>query len=94
MNSTSPLSPDAAFGRGVGFEDPYNVANATAAGAQPPQPTRVATVLGGFKETKSLTPVPAQAVTTGGGTGGDGNVEKGNHEHIEDLETTKTRRAW
>ncbi|KAJ2860651.1 hypothetical protein GGH94_005386 [Coemansia aciculifera] len=92
MNSTSPLSPDAAFGRGVGFEDAYNVANATAAGAPAPQPTRAAT--GGFKEAKSLTPVPAQAVTTGGGTGGDGNVEKGNHEHIEDLETTKSRRAW
>ncbi|KAJ2814879.1 hypothetical protein FBU31_007130, partial [Coemansia sp. 'formosensis'] len=92
MNNTSPISPDAAFGRGVGFEDPYNVANATAAGAQPPQPTLAATVLGAFKETK--TPAPAQAVATGGGTGGDGNVEKGNHEHIEDLETTKTRRAW
>ncbi|KAJ2723206.1 hypothetical protein GGI07_002775 [Coemansia sp. Benny D115] len=31
---------------------------------------------------------------TAGGTGGDGNVEKGNHEHVEDLEITTSRRLW
>ncbi|KAJ2147877.1 hypothetical protein EV176_001884 [Coemansia sp. RSA 451] len=29
-----------------------------------------------------------------GGTGGEGNVDKGEHEHIEDLETTTSRRLW
>ncbi|KAJ2616988.1 hypothetical protein EV177_000789 [Coemansia sp. RSA 1804] len=29
-----------------------------------------------------------------GGTGGEGNVDKGQHEHVEDLETTKSRRCW
>ncbi|KAJ2442503.1 hypothetical protein GGF42_006930, partial [Coemansia sp. RSA 2424] len=45
----------------------------------------------GFEE-KEL--VPAHAVAAGGGTGGDGNVEKGKHEHVEDLETTRSRRLW
>ncbi|KAJ2744080.1 hypothetical protein GGI20_003251 [Coemansia sp. BCRC 34301] len=73
-NMNSPQSPDAAFGRGVGFEQ----------------------VIGGeaLKETKSLSPAPARAVAAGGGTGGDGNVEKGLHEHVEDLETTRGRRLW
>ncbi|KAJ2454786.1 hypothetical protein GGF42_003541, partial [Coemansia sp. RSA 2424] len=35
----------------------------------------------------------AKAVA-GGGTGGEGNVEKGSHEHVEDLEITKSRRMW
>ncbi|KAJ2100951.1 hypothetical protein GGI09_002013 [Coemansia sp. S100] len=35
----------------------------------------------------------AKAVA-GGGTGGEGNVAKGSHEHVEDLETTKSRRMW
>ncbi|KAJ2488868.1 hypothetical protein IWW37_004454 [Coemansia sp. RSA 2050] len=92
LNNTSPISPDAAFGRGVGYEDPYNVANATAAAGGSIQPARPATVFGAIKE--ALAPMPVQATAAGGGTGGDGNVEKGEHEHIEDLETTKTRRAW
>ncbi|KAJ2648616.1 hypothetical protein IWW40_003802 [Coemansia sp. RSA 1250] len=29
-----------------------------------------------------------------GGTGGEGNMDKGEHEHVEDLETTTTRRIW
>ncbi|KAJ2617124.1 hypothetical protein H4S08_000448 [Coemansia sp. RSA 1365] len=29
-----------------------------------------------------------------GGTGGEGNVDKGGHEHIEDLDTTMSRRLW
>ncbi|KAJ2542763.1 hypothetical protein EV175_006031, partial [Coemansia sp. RSA 1933] len=29
-----------------------------------------------------------------GGSGGEGNVNKGTHEHVEDLETTKSRRCW
>ncbi|KAJ2030495.1 hypothetical protein IWW57_001157, partial [Coemansia sp. S610] len=92
LNNPSPVSPDAAFGRGVGYEDSYNVANATAAGGGTQPAARPATVFGAIKE--ALAPMPVQATAAGGGTGGDGNVEKGEHEHIEDLETTKTRRAW
>ncbi|KAJ2763994.1 hypothetical protein IWQ57_005349, partial [Coemansia nantahalensis] len=29
-----------------------------------------------------------------GGTGGEGNMHKGGHEHVEDLETTASRRLW
>ncbi|KAJ2798838.1 hypothetical protein H4R20_004670, partial [Coemansia guatemalensis] len=29
-----------------------------------------------------------------GGTGGEGNVDKGGHEHVEDLDTTMSRRLW
>ncbi|KAJ2785110.1 hypothetical protein H4R18_000698 [Coemansia javaensis] len=36
----------------------------------------------------------ARAAGAGGGTGGEGNVDKGGHEHVEDLETTSSRRMW
>ncbi|KAJ1941205.1 hypothetical protein FBU59_003567, partial [Linderina macrospora] len=29
-----------------------------------------------------------------GGTGGEGNMAMGSHEHVEDLEVTKSRRCW
>ncbi|KAJ2002078.1 hypothetical protein H4R26_003797, partial [Coemansia thaxteri] len=56
----------------------------------------------GFEDSKApaaaIKEMPAPAVragaATGGGTGGDGNVEKGQHEHIEAVEITGTRRAW
>ncbi|KAJ1719408.1 hypothetical protein LPJ61_006312, partial [Coemansia biformis] len=36
----------------------------------------------------------ASAKAAAGGTGGEGNVIKGSHEHVEDLETTMSRRMW
>ncbi|KAJ2089739.1 hypothetical protein IW138_003195 [Coemansia sp. RSA 986] len=40
-----------------------------------------------------LAHVETSKVVTGG-TGGEGNVNKGSHEHVEDLETTRSRRCW
>ncbi|KAJ2778521.1 hypothetical protein H4R18_004547 [Coemansia javaensis] len=72
------------FARGVGFEP-----GADGDGG------RRGTVFGALKEAYGRTsPARAAANQTLGGTGGEGNVEKGAHEHVEDLETTRRRRLW
>ncbi|KAJ1896972.1 hypothetical protein LPJ66_003665 [Kickxella alabastrina] len=104
-NNQGPVSPGegAAFTRGVGFEDSYTQANATAAGAQ--APNRPNTVFGNIKETVTgrmsvaeprLEAFDARAKgrQSMGGTGGEGNVERGNHEHIENVEITRSRKLW
>ncbi|KAJ2700107.1 hypothetical protein FB645_005114 [Coemansia sp. IMI 203386] len=95
-----PLSPNtnAAFTRGVGFEDQYTMANAAAAGAEA---GRRNTMFGTLKEAMgvkqaSIEPLDmrTKARQSMGGTGGEGNVEKGTHEHIEAVDITSSRKAW
>ncbi|KAJ1989979.1 hypothetical protein EDC05_004331 [Coemansia umbellata] len=101
----SPLSPTegAAFTRGVGFEDQHTETNAASAGAR--QTGHRGSIFGAIKETVTtrlsahepeLEPmaIKAKSRQSMGGTGGDGNVEKGNHEHIEDVEITRSRKLW
>ncbi|KAJ1861130.1 hypothetical protein LPJ73_001112 [Coemansia sp. RSA 2703] len=96
-----PLSPGsgAAFTRGVGFEDQYTMASAAAAGAD--SGARRNTMFGTLKEAmgvrqSAIEPLDLRAKgrQSMGGTGGDGNVEKGTHEHVEDVEITRSRRLW
>ncbi|KAJ1663804.1 hypothetical protein IW140_004490 [Coemansia sp. RSA 1813] len=98
----SPTSDGAAFSRGVGFED------STAAGQQQTVMPQRGSIFGAIKDTVAQrlnTHEPQQRLeatemkekaskVVGGGTGGEGNVEKGNHEHVEDVEITKARKMW
>ncbi|KAJ2559820.1 hypothetical protein EV175_000134 [Coemansia sp. RSA 1933] len=92
----SPTSEGAGgFSRGVGFEE----------GQQTMMPQR-GSVFGALKETVAnrfnadsqrleATQLKQQAgMALGGGTGGEGNVVKGTHEHIEDVEITRARKVW
>ncbi|KAJ1949436.1 hypothetical protein FBU59_001146, partial [Linderina macrospora] len=80
-----------AFARGVGFDNRLSTAAPETAQAK-------RTTFFGLKssaepkmETYEMKENPRRSM---GGTGGEGNVEKGNHEHIEDVEITKSRRFW
>ncbi|KAJ1957655.1 hypothetical protein GGI12_004964, partial [Dipsacomyces acuminosporus] len=96
---SGPPPEGVAFARGVGFENRYSVAAAAAAGAQP---TKRATVFDNIKGTFGASDEPKMSAyemkenprKSMGGTGGEGNVEKGNHEHVEAVEITTKRKLW
>ncbi|KAJ2157920.1 hypothetical protein GGF46_004156 [Coemansia sp. RSA 552] len=77
------------FARGVGFEDKQ------ADGLSGQQRGRMFGTLkqavGRRENNDGALKVGAQEM---GGTGGEGNVERGNHEHVESVDITKARKMW
>ncbi|KAJ1956740.1 hypothetical protein EC988_001186 [Linderina pennispora] len=73
-----------AFARGVGFDSQGNTQakRTTFFGLKSSEPKM---------ETYEMKENPRRSM---GGTGGEGNVEKGNHEHIENVEITRSRKLW
>ncbi|KAJ1925616.1 hypothetical protein LPJ71_000112, partial [Coemansia sp. S17] len=96
----------AGFARGAGFDNPFADQSSAAAvdGSRHNHNTghNRRTGFGSFgagadeKETRMDAYAQKQSAkaVAGGGTGGEGNVAKGSHEHVEDLETTRSRRMW
>ncbi|KAJ2351519.1 hypothetical protein GGF43_004010, partial [Coemansia sp. RSA 2618] len=90
------------YSRSGGFDNPFDDQASAANGGNPTQRSmlfgnaqRLPAGFGTEKEAQMDAYAVKQA-TKGvtGGTGGDGNVDKGRHEHVEDLETTMSRRMW
>ncbi|KAI8323723.1 hypothetical protein GQ54DRAFT_309824, partial [Martensiomyces pterosporus] len=90
---------DATFSRGVGFEGSQSDTST------PNQNNRRTTFFGGIRQSLAGASDHKEAKMDTyemhenprrekGGTGGEGNVEKGSHEHVEDVEITRTRRFW
>ncbi|KAJ1846129.1 hypothetical protein LPJ70_002190, partial [Coemansia sp. RSA 2708] len=91
------------YSRGGGLDNPFDDQASATNGGNPMQRSMLfggarptATTAGGFgneKETR-MDAYALEAKNMTGGTGGEGNVDKGEHEHVEDLETTMSRRMW
>ncbi|KAJ2672841.1 hypothetical protein IWW42_002612 [Coemansia sp. RSA 1085] len=88
---------DGIFARGVGFED-QNASDAHDDGKQ--RQSMFGTLrnamagrqnAGAGEKLSAIKEKPRQSM---GGTGGEGNMEKGNHEHIEAVEITRQRKLW
>ncbi|KAJ2181539.1 hypothetical protein GGF45_001469 [Coemansia sp. RSA 551] len=83
---------DGMFARGVGFEE------------QSTQAPRRGTMFGTLKEAvggrmsthegRDDLVARKENAQLMGGTGGEGNMEKGNHEHVENVEITRNRKLW
>ncbi|KAJ2847518.1 hypothetical protein IWW36_003819, partial [Coemansia brasiliensis] len=85
------------FARGVGFED-QNISDSNDGGKQ--RQSMFGTLrnaiagrpsMGAGEKLAAIKEKPRQSM---GGTGGEGNMEKGNHEHIEAVEITRKRKLW
>ncbi|KAJ2610867.1 hypothetical protein H4S08_003422 [Coemansia sp. RSA 1365] len=93
----SPSGSGMAFARGVGFEEQ--------GGGKEGGARQRGSMFGTLKEAVSgrritdgdgekLVAIRANQEDVAGGTGGEGNVEKGTHEHIENVEITRQRKMW
>ncbi|KAJ1728099.1 hypothetical protein LPJ72_005626, partial [Coemansia sp. Benny D160-2] len=93
----SPGPGNPGFSRGVGFED--GAATAARGSIFGAIKETMGGRLGANNESGGQQPLEATQMRekprkSMGGTGGDGNVEKGNHEHIEAVEITRARKLW
>ncbi|KAJ2302821.1 hypothetical protein IWW55_003239 [Coemansia sp. RSA 2706] len=92
-NMNGQDSGEGMFARGVGFEEP----NGADSGARAPRRSMFGTLknaAGGKSINDGLVAHKEKPRQSMGGTGGEGNMEKGNHEHIEAVEITRKRKLW
>ncbi|KAJ2666681.1 hypothetical protein IW148_000668 [Coemansia sp. RSA 1199] len=91
-NMNGQETADGMFARGVGFEE------------QSAQAPRRGTMFGTLKEAvggrmsthegRDDLVARKENAQLMGGTGGEGNMEKGDHEHVENVEITRNRKLW
>ncbi|KAJ1958462.1 hypothetical protein GGI12_004726, partial [Dipsacomyces acuminosporus] len=105
MSETGARYDDATFSRGVGFQNRSSDAVSASNQDQSYDNNRRKTAFSGFKNSFSGYADHKEAKMGAfeqhenprreiGGTGGEGNMEIGSHQHIEDVKITKARRIW